>query len=57
MPERDRNMNLRVSADELAMLRALAERDGLSGSDFLRQYIRRSYVEHFGEKKPTRGRK
>ena len=51
MPERDHNMNLRVSAEELAMLRAVADRAGLTASDYLRQYIRHSHAEHFGEKR------
>jgi DNA-binding GntR family transcriptional regulator len=46
-----------MSDEELAMLRALAERDGLSASDVLRLFIRRAYAEAFGDKKPPRIKK
>jgi hypothetical protein len=52
MAERDRYITIRASEAEAAMLRALAEADGVSGSDLLRMHIRRTYAERFGEKKP-----
>jgi uncharacterized protein (DUF1778 family) len=52
-PER---INVRASSAEVQMLRALAERDGLSGSDFLRLYIRRAYAVAFGEEPASRDR-
>jgi uncharacterized protein (DUF1778 family) len=48
---RERNLNFRVSEEEADMLKALAERQGLSASDFLRQYIRRAFAETFPPKK------
>jgi uncharacterized protein (DUF1778 family) len=48
MVDREARINLRASEEEAAMLRALAERDGISASDFLRLYIRRAYREAFG---------
>jgi hypothetical protein len=53
--EREEMLNVRMTAEELAMLRALAEGDGLSQSDVVRQFIRRTYRERFGEKKPKKG--
>jgi hypothetical protein len=44
-------LNVRISDEEVDMLRALAERAGLTASDLLRQYIRREYAEAFPPKK------
>jgi uncharacterized protein (DUF1778 family) len=52
MVDREKRINVRVSAEETAMLAALAEREGLSQSDVLRLFIRRAYAEAFGTKKP-----
>ena len=48
MVDRALNLVIRVSEDERAMLAALAEREGISSSDFVRLYIRRAYREAFG---------
>jgi hypothetical protein len=50
--ERDRKLTIRISADEVSKLEALADSDGVTGSDVLRTFIRRAYAERFGEKKP-----
>lgn len=49
MVERQRTgtLNIRVSEDEDRMVRALAEHQGLSVSDVIRQYIRRAFAEAF----------
>ena len=54
MVERDRNLAIRTSAEEAAMLKELAEAEGISQSDFIRLFIRRAYAETFGTKKPKR---
>jgi len=54
--EREEMLNVRMTAEELAMLRALAEGDGLSQSDVVRQFIRRTYRERYGDKKPKGGK-
>lgn len=46
-PERERQFRMNLSDDELAMLRELAEADGITASDFLRMQIRRQYGERF----------
>jgi hypothetical protein len=46
--------NLRMSVDEMAMLRALADSMGLSAADVVRQSVRRAYAEKFGDKPPKR---
>jgi hypothetical protein len=51
---RDRQFRIRLDETELAMLHALAERDGISASDFVRQFVRRSYAATFGEKPPKK---
>jgi uncharacterized protein (DUF1778 family) len=51
MVERDRMLNVRISDDEDRMLKALAEHQGMSISDVLRQYIRRAFAEAFPPKK------
>jgi hypothetical protein len=48
---RTRNLNVRIDDDEGRMLRALAEREGVSASDIVRQYIRRAFAEAFPPKK------
>jgi hypothetical protein len=41
---RSENFQLRMSAGELSMLRAIAEADGLTASDVIRQMIRREFM-------------
>jgi hypothetical protein len=48
------NLNIRIAEDEAEMLKALAERQGLSASDVVRQFIRRAYAEAVPPKKPKR---
>jgi hypothetical protein len=36
------------------MVQALADADGVSASDYVRLFIRRTYAEKFGDKKPKR---
>lgn len=50
MVARDLYLTLRVSEDEREMLRALAEREGVSASDFVRIYIRRAHRDAFGDR-------
>jgi hypothetical protein len=52
MVERDRHLAIRTSADEAAMLKVLAEAEGISRSDYVRLFIRRAYADKFGAKKP-----
>ena len=40
---------IRISDAERNMLRALAEEDGLTSSDFVRQFIRREWLRRYGE--------
>lgn len=56
MIERNRRLSMKISDEEWTMLQALAERDGVSASDFVRTFIRRAYAEAF-ENKPKRGKK
>jgi hypothetical protein len=44
---RSENFQLRMSAGELSMLRAIAEADGLTASDVIRQMIRREFMERW----------
>jgi uncharacterized protein (DUF1778 family) len=50
--ERAGQFHMRLSGEEDRMLRAVADAEGLSASDFLRQAIRRAFIERFGDKKP-----
>ena len=54
--ERERSFRVRISDEELAMVHALADAEGLSASDIVRQLIRRHYIEKFGDKPPKRKR-
>jgi len=40
-------MRVRVSAEELEMVQALADAEGISASDFVRLFIRRAYADRF----------
>jgi hypothetical protein len=51
---RDQLFQLRVTADEKRMLEALAEREGLTASDKVRQLIRKDYAATFGEEPAKR---
>jgi uncharacterized protein (DUF1778 family) len=51
MAERNRSINVRVSEEEMAMLAELADADGVSQSDFLRLYIRKSHAERLPKKR------
>jgi hypothetical protein len=46
-----------MSDEEVAMLQALAERDGVTVSDYVRLFVRKQYVEHFGAKPPRRSKR
>lgn len=46
--ERNRTLKLLVSDEEMAMVRALADRDGVSIADLVRQLVRRAHAEAFG---------
>ncbi|HXN32583.1 MAG TPA: ribbon-helix-helix protein, CopG family [Polyangiaceae bacterium] len=48
---RELTLNVRVTDDEDRMVRALAEHQGLSISDVIRQYIRRAFLDAFPPKK------
>jgi hypothetical protein len=54
MVDRDKRLTIRIAEEELAMLSALAEAEGVTQSDYLRLFIRRSYAEKFPPKKPRR---
>lgn len=56
MVERDRRLSIRIAEEEWQMLKALAEREGLSASDFVRVFIRRAYAELEPIPKPKRKR-
>lgn len=52
--ERTETLTIRIAQEEKDMLRAVAERDGLSLSDWLRLTIRRAHADAFGASKPKR---
>lgn len=51
---RKRVLNVRIDDAEAAMLDALADRDGITVSDWVRLAVRRAYRDAFGEGKPRR---
>lgn len=53
---RDKRINFQASEAEQEMLRQLAEREGVSMSDYVRQLIRRAHAATFGEQ-PIKSRK
>jgi hypothetical protein len=52
--ERTDLLTVRVTPEEMAMVKELAAADGVSASDLIRQFIRRSHAERFGAPKPKR---
>jgi predicted DNA binding CopG/RHH family protein len=55
--QRDKKLTVMMSDRELVMIRELAEHEGLSVSDWLRQALRRAHAEAFGAPKPKRSPK
>ena len=53
----DGTVTIRIGKSERAMLDALAARDGLSISGWLRMTIRRNHIEVFGVEATTRTKK
>jgi hypothetical protein len=49
--ERSLQLKIMVSADEKRMLAELADSEGVTASDLVRLFIRRSYAETIGAKK------
>jgi uncharacterized protein (DUF1778 family) len=47
MANRDRRLSIRIGDEERKMLDALAKRDGLTVSDYVRLFARRAYAEAF----------
>ena len=54
---RDQKFQLRLAEDERRMLEAIAERDGLSAADIVRQLVRREYAAGFGAERTGPKRK
>ncbi len=52
MADRDRNLVLRVSDEELAMAHALSDAQDEPIARVVRRFIRDAYVERFGVTKP-----
>ena len=48
---RNRRLSMLISEDERAMLQQVADADGLTPSDYIRQHIRRAHAERFGAAK------
>jgi hypothetical protein len=46
--KRTKALNVRMTDDELSMLDAVAERDGISVSDWIRQVVRGAFRKAFG---------
>jgi hypothetical protein len=46
---RDGIFQIRISDHERRMLQVLAEEDGLTSSDFVRQFIRREWMRRYGD--------
>jgi hypothetical protein len=55
--ERTGFFQIRVTDEERAMLRALADERGLSAADVVRTFIRDAYRERFGDKRPPKPKK
>ena len=56
MVDRDKRLSIRIGDEERKMLEALAARDGLTVSDYVRLFARRAYAEAFPEKQKPKKR-
>jgi antitoxin component of RelBE/YafQ-DinJ toxin-antitoxin module len=52
--QRARVLNVRIDDNEDRMMRALAEQQGLSVSDLIRQLVRHAFAEAFPPRGPKR---
>lgn len=56
--KRENVFQIRISDEERRMLQVLADEDGLSSSDVIRQFIRREWLRRYGDsmvpKKPAK---
>jgi hypothetical protein len=52
--EREKRLHMLLSDDEDRMIRAIADADGLSVSDAIRQMIRRTFTERWPTKVKTK---
>lgn len=52
--QRTERLDIRIAPSELAMLKALAEAEGLSQADIVRQCVRARYAARFGDKPPKK---
>ena len=52
MVNRDFKVTVLLSVPEQAQLQALAEEEGVPGTQFIRALIKRAYAKRFGEEKP-----
>jgi predicted DNA binding CopG/RHH family protein len=57
MFERSKQLTIRIAVEELAMLKMMADREGISVSDWIRMRARKEYWELYGDKKPPRPKK
>ncbi len=57
MVDRERVLNVRLSDEEVQMLTAIAEQLGLSQSDCVRQWIRRTFAEMFSPRPKSKPKK
>jgi len=46
--KRENIFQIRISEDERRMLKVIAEEDGLTSSDVVRQFIRREWLRRYG---------
>jgi DNA-binding GntR family transcriptional regulator len=51
---RDQKFQLRLTDEERQMLEAIADRDGLSAADVVRQLVRREYAATLGREQPKK---
>jgi predicted HicB family RNase H-like nuclease len=57
MFERSKQLTIRIAIEEIAMLKTLADREGISVSDWIRMRARKEYFEFYGDKKPPKAKK
>jgi hypothetical protein len=55
--DRDQNLHVRMTEDEMRKLRAIADDDGLSTSDTVRQLVRRAFADRFPERSAKHARR
>jgi len=55
--ERSKQLTIRIALEEIAMLKLLADHEGISVSDWIRMRALKEYFALYGDKKPPKAKR